>query len=116
MAAAALVLGLAGTVVTAAPASADVQVYQNINYGGGYRSLGTTQVSYHFRYYDNGVQLWDSVTSLRNNYGHWTTFWTEPACGGDGFSVEPWGTRSYVGATFNDRFSAHAPESVGSGC
>jgi hypothetical protein len=112
-----LALAVAGAGLSAAPANAaDVDLYQNRGGTGGYFGAGATAPTYHGYYFNNGTRLWDAVTSLRNNRGNWTTFWTNAHCSGSGYSVAPYTERPYVGATFNDTFSSHAPEWVRNGC
>lgn len=112
-----LMLAIAAAGVSAAPANAAaVDLYQDVGFTGGYAGRGTLVSSYHGQYFNNGHRLWDAVSALRNNRGHWTTFWTNHHCGGAGYGVEPWGTRSWVGSKFNDTFSSHAPEWYQNGC
>lgn len=95
--------------------AADIDIWEDSNYTGGYSGLGELSRTYHGQYYNNGRQRWDSVSSLKNNTSHWQVFWYDEFCRGTGASYPPYAQIASVGNN-NDRFSSHAPEWYQSGC
>jgi hypothetical protein len=110
------VVGLAGLLVQAAPASAyTIDLYEHQNGGGGYAGRWSISSNYDGTAFNNGVALNDHVSSLKNRQQNWTIFWTDAFCRGDYLPVLPQTVVTYVGDG-NDRFSSHAPDSYVNGC
>jgi hypothetical protein len=105
---AAIVTGLIAAVAFAAPANADIYLYQDANYSGGVYVTSSSNYSYHDGdTFSNGVRLADNVSSIYNYTYQYYTFYTDHYYAGESYYVSPWAMISYVGSNWNDRFSSH---------
>lgn len=108
-----LAAAFAVAIVAAGPASAcnigsRYCIYEHANYGGGFREFGGTVPYYPLYEFDNGTNINDRVTSIKNRWILGSRYYVNAFYDGDSLGVDGGRFIPNLSSFFNDKFSSHA--------
>jgi peptidase inhibitor family I36 len=83
-------------------------IYENANYGGGFARFGSTVPYYPLYNFDNGRNINDRVTSIKNRWILGSRYYVNAFYDGDSLGVDGGRFIPNLDSFFNDKFSSHA--------